>query len=129
MNGAKSVTGSFIPLPGAAMSALISSKSGAQSARQWDIRLTNNGPGTAYAPQIHGLMLTQTYGTACAPLRISPAAFPMGFSNLAAGGAATGSALFNFSGCPANARFTVVVVFTANSGTSAGATTLANQTM
>ncbi len=128
MNGPKSVTGSFIPMPGAAMSALISSKSGAQNARQWSITLRNNGPGVAYAPQIHGLMLTQTYGTACAPLRLSPAAFPLVFANLPAGGVAIGSALFDFSACPANARFTVVVGFTANSGSSVGATTLANQT-
>jgi hypothetical protein len=48
---------------------------------------------------------------------------------MASGGAAIAPAQFDFTGCPANARFTVVVGFTANSGTSAGATTLANQTM
>ena len=129
MNGPKSVTGAFIPMPGAVMSALISSKSGPKNLRQWTITLRNAGPGVAYAPQIHGLMLTQTYGAACSPLRSSPTAFPLVFASMPAGNSHVGSALFDFSACPANARFTVVVVFTANSGSSGGSTTLANQTM
>jgi hypothetical protein len=130
MNGAKSLTGNFIPMPGATLSALISSKAGPQNARVWTIALADSaGSGVAYTPQIHGLILTQTYGTACVPLRTSPAAFPIVFSNLAAGTSTSGAAQFDFSACPTNARFTVVVVFTANSGTSGGATTLANQTM
>jgi len=129
MSGPKTVTGLFIPMPGATLSVLISSKSGPQNARQWTITLTNSGPGVAYSPMIHGLILTQTYGAACVPMRVSPAAFPIGLSSLNSGANTTGSAQFDFSSCPANARFTVVVVFTANSGTSGGATTLANQTM
>ena len=83
----------------------------------------------AYAPQIDGLMLTQTYGTACTPVRLSPVAFPVNYSNLAVGGTATLSVQFDFTGCPSNARFTVTVASVANSGSSVGAATLANQTM
>jgi hypothetical protein len=98
--------------------------------RQWNVTLSNSGPGVAYAPQISGrLMLTQTYGTVCTPLRVSPAVLPAGLSNLPAGGSVIAPVPFAFTTCPANARFTVVVVFTANSGSSGGATTLANQTM
>ncbi|SPE43302.1 conserved exported hypothetical protein [Candidatus Sulfopaludibacter sp. SbA3] len=128
MNGPKVVTASFTPTPGVTMSALISAKSGPQNARMWNISLTNSGPGVAYAPQFNGVVLTQTYGTACTPVRLTPAAFPINLANLAVGTTA-GSAQFDFTSCPANARFTVVVVFTANGGWAGGATTLANQTM
>ena len=129
MSGPKSVTGTFTQLPGAALNTLVLSKTGTQSARLWTVGVTNGGPGVAYAPQIDGLMLTQTYGTACTPVRLSPLAFPVNYANLAVGGTATLSVQFDFTGCPSNARFTVSVASVANSGSSVGAATLANQTM
>jgi len=128
MNGPRTVTGAFLQLPGSALTAMVLSKSGTQNARSWTVSLANGGPGSAYSPFIAGLMLTQTYGTACTPVRISPVAFPVSFSTLAVNGAAALSVLFDFTGCPANARFTVLVASVANSGSSVGATTLANQT-
>ncbi len=131
MNGPMNVTATFLPIPVTSLTGQISGKSGAQNARQWNLTLTDVGPGLAYAPMIHGVVLTQTYGTACSPMpgRTAPLVFPINFSNINATSSSSATATFDFSGCPANARFTVVLVFTANLGTSGGSTTLTNQTM
>jgi hypothetical protein len=126
MNGPKTVTAAFAALQPVTMSALITARSGTAAARSWTVRVSNAGPGTALFAQIHGVSLTQTYGTACAPKRLGPA-YPILLGNLAPGGNAAGAIYFDFTGCPATARFTASIVYTANGGDAVGLTNLYNQ--
>jgi hypothetical protein len=126
MNGPQTVTGSFAPTPTAAESGTISAKSGPANARQWTINITHTGPGTAYNAQLVGLMLTQTFGTACTPVRDSPL-LPVSLGDLASGASAQTAVTLDFSSCPANARFTVAVGYVANGGSSMTVTQLVNQ--
>jgi hypothetical protein len=127
MNGPKTITATFLPQAPANMSALITSKTGTTNARQWNVTVSNSGPGVAYGAQLNGLVLNQTFGAACAPIRLSPSAYPVSLGNMAGGGNVSVTALFDFSACPANARFTAVLIYTANSGISGNATALTNQ--
>ncbi len=126
MNAPKGVTGKFMATPAASESGTISARSGTAGARQWTINITNNGPGTAYNPQLVGLMLTQTFGTACTPVRDSPL-LPFSFPDLQLGATAQTTVTWDFSSCPANARFTVTVDYVSNGGASVGLIQLVNQ--
>ena len=107
------------------LSALISSKTGSQSARQWTIALTS----TCFADnaQIDGLTLTQTFGAACTPIITSPVTFPLKVSDIEARGEASGVATIDFSGCANSARFSAKISFSANDGAAHGSKTLNNQ--
>jgi hypothetical protein len=127
MNAPTKVDADFVPTPPAALSPTISAKSGAANDRVWTIGVTNSGPGTAYAAQLSGLMLTQTFGTACAPVRLSPVAFPVVLGTLPNGSSAQTAVAFDFSSCASTARFTASLDFVSNGGSSVGLIQLANQ--
>ncbi len=126
MNSPQTVTGNFAPTPTASESGTISARSGPANARQWTINITNGGPGVAYNAQLVGLMLTQTFGKACTPVRDSPL-LPVSLGDLALGASVPTSVTFDFSSCPANARFTVTVDYVSNGGASVGLIQLVNQ--
>jgi hypothetical protein len=126
MNAPQTVTGNFSFALAATESGTISAKSGPANARQWTINITNTGPGKAYNAQLFGLMLTQTFGTACTPVRDSPL-LPVSLGDLALGASAQTAVTLDFSTCPANARFAVNVLYVANGGSSAGTIQLVNQ--
>ena len=128
MTGPSTVTANFTPTPIATQSSAITAKSGASNARQWSISVTNNGPGAAYDAKLVGLMFTQTFGTACtmAPVRLTPA-LPVSLGTLGVGTTSQTPVTLDFSGCPANARFTVTVDYVSNGGSSIGLVQLANQ--
>jgi hypothetical protein len=129
MNGPQNATGSFAATPPAALSAVVSAKSGAANGRLWTISLTNGGPGTAYTAQLFLLQFTQTFGTACTtlPVRLSPAALPAALGTLANGATAQAAVALDFTGCPANARFAVNLGYMCNGGASGGIIQLVNQ--
>ncbi len=127
MDAPKTVTGTFVPTPPAVLSANITAKSGPLNNRQWTITVTNSGPGTGYAAQLFGVMLTQTFGTLCAPVRQSPLAFPVSLGTLGVGGSAQVAAIFDFTGCASNARFTASIGSMSNGGSSDGLVQLVNQ--
>jgi hypothetical protein len=127
MDGPKTVSGIFIPTPPATLNALITGKSGPSNLRQWTILITNAGPGTAYALNLGAVALTQTFGTACIPVRIAPSTLPMNLGNVAPAGSVTSPVIFDMSGCPGNARFTALIVMMANNGAVAGVATSFNQ--
>ena len=109
------------------LTGLITAKSGTTGgAGSWTITLTNNGPFGANSAQINGLSLTQTGGAACTPV-VNPAQFPVSVGNIAWGSSAVGAVAIDFTGCPANARFTVNYAFSADGGAVAGSKTLYNQ--
>jgi hypothetical protein len=126
MNAPQAVTGSFTPTPVAVQSAIISAASGPSNARQWTIKITNLGPGTAYNAQLVGLVLVQTSGTACTPVRDSPS-LPVSLGDLALRASAQTTVTFDFSSCPGNARFAVAIGYVANGGSSMTVTALVNQ--
>ena len=129
VNGPETVTGFFSAIPISGSSAVISAKSGGATERSWTVTITNNGPGNAYDTRLFGVMLTQTFGGACnpIPIRINPLEFPILLGNLPAGGSAQTSLLFDFAGCPANARFSVTIGEMSNGGSSVGLIQLVNQ--
>jgi hypothetical protein len=127
MDAPKTVTGTFVPTPPAVLSANITAKSGPLNNRQWTITVSNSGPGTGYAAQLFGVMLTQTFGTLCAPVRQSPLAFPVSLGTLGVGGSAQVAAIFDFTGCASNARFTASLGSMSNGGSSDGLVQLVNQ--
>lgn len=106
------------------LSALISSKTGSQAARQWVITLTS----TCFADeaQIDGLTLTQTFGAACTPIITSPT-FPLKVGDIEAHDEAVGVTTINFSGCANSARFSAKITYSANDGTVHDSKTLNNQ--
>ena len=107
-------------LPGSGLTGSIGSKAGPQNARVWTIVLSNAGPGAATSAQITGFSLTQTAGAACTPVLVSPAAFPIAVGDIAAGASATVPFTIDFTGCPALARFTLVVPFNSVAGANTG---------
>jgi hypothetical protein len=127
LNAPQTVTANFAPTPPAVLTASVTNKSGASSDRVWTIVVTNTGPGGAYNAELAGVMLTQTFGTACVPVGLSPAAFPIALGNLGVGTATGATVAWNFSACPANARFTASLAYVSNGGWSAGLVQLANQ--
>ncbi len=129
MNAPQTVTGNFTNTPPAVLSGIISAKSGAAANRLWTISLTNAGPGAAYNAQLFVLAFTQTFGTACTatPIRLAPATLPVSLGNLAPQANVQTQVTLDFSGCPANARFTVNVGYMSNGGASGGLISLVNQ--
>src|SRR5262249_37388595 len=120
MNGPKSVTAGFSTVPPSTMTASIVTKNGAASSRFWAIQLTNAGPGVAYGAQVFVLSFVQTFGTACTslPVRLSPATLPSILGTLSPGQSVLSTFSIDFSGCPANARFTVNLGYMSNGGAS-----------
>ncbi len=129
MNEPKAITGNFTTTPPAVLSGIVTGKSGPSNARQWNIALTNNGPGIAYNAQLFLLMFAQTFGTACTapPVRLSPAVLPASLGTQSPGSGAAVPVTLDFSGCPANARFTVSLGYMSNGGASGGVISLVNQ--
>jgi hypothetical protein len=126
MNSPETVTANFTSTPAATQSAVVSSKSGPANARQWTITITNSGPGTAYNLQFAGLIFNQTFGTACTPVRDTPL-LPAALGDVPVNSAVQQNVTLDFSSCPANARFTVNIIYLANGGSSGGLIQLANQ--
>jgi hypothetical protein len=104
---------------------VILGKSGPLNDRAWAFRITNKGPGAASSPLLTGVSLTQTFGAACTPVVLSP--MPLAYPYLANGAAATANLRINFASCAANARFTAVFQYSANSGGVTGTKTLVLQ--
>jgi hypothetical protein len=127
MNAPQTVTANFAVAGPATLSGLISAKAGPSGARVWTLTLSNSGTSAAYVAQINVLMLVQTFGTACLPVRISPPMLPLNVGTVAPGGTASGNVTLNFSGCAANARFNATIGYGANGGSAGGASLLANQ--
>jgi hypothetical protein len=109
------------------MAGNITSKAGPSNARVWTVTFTNNGPGAAMGVQINSVNLTQTFGAACTPVVTTPAAFPLSVGSIAPAGSDPAAITINFTGCPANARFTANISFSANSGAVTGTVIRYNQ--
>jgi hypothetical protein len=109
------------------MSGNITSKAGPSNARIWTLTLTNNGPGAAMGVQVNSVNLTQTFGAACTPVIASPGSFPLAVGSIAPAGSDSAAFTINFTGCPANPRFTANISFSANSGTVTGTVIRYNQ--
>jgi hypothetical protein len=125
MDVPRTVVANFTGTP-TTLTALISAKSGPSNARVWTVTITNTGAGTAASARINSLALTQTGGAACTPSIIGPS-FPLTIGNIAPGGSLTGNLTLNFTGCPANARFTAVIGYGANNGAITNSKTVYNQ--
>lgn len=129
MDGPKTVTGAFAATPPAILSGVVSAKAGSAGNRSWIFSVRNNGPGMAYDAQVYFIQFVQTFGTPCTtlPVRRSPVRLPLSLGNLTVGSSAFANAAFDFSACPANARFNVTVGYTSNGGASGGVISLVNQ--
>jgi hypothetical protein len=109
------------------MAANITAKTGPSNARVWTLTFTNNGPGTAMNVQVNSLNLTQTFGAACTPAVTFPETFPFPVGNIIPASTGSTSITIDFTGCPANARFTANISFSANSGIVTGTVIRYNQ--
>jgi hypothetical protein len=109
------------------MAGNITAKAGPLNARVWTLTLTDNGPGAAMGVQVNSVNLTQTFGAACTPVVTTPAAFPLSVGSIAPAGSESTAITINFTSCPANARFTANISFSANSGTVTGTVIRYNQ--
>ncbi|MBL8232595.1 MAG: SBBP repeat-containing protein, partial [Bryobacterales bacterium] len=127
MNAPKNVTAAFLLAQATTLSGLITGRAGAANGRVWSLTISNSGPSPAFNAQIHALMVQQTFGTACLPVRLAPASYPLALGTIGAGQSATGQVAIDFTGCPANARFTATFIYSANGGNAAGSTQLFNQ--
>jgi hypothetical protein len=98
------------------LSALITSKSGTQTAREWTITVSNSGLVDAVTSRIDKVTLTQAYGTACTAVITSPAAFPLSMGPIPAGSSASGTLTIDFTGCASTTRFVMVIWYSADIG-------------
>jgi hypothetical protein len=119
------VTANFVEGP-TSLSALLTNKIGGAAARQWSISFTNSGPGIANNVTVNTFNLTQVGGATCSPTLATQLPHVM-TTGVAAATTGVGSLQWNFTGCPANARFTAALTFSANSGAVTGSLTLFNQ--
>lgn len=128
MNGPKNVVANFRSSENPVLSASITGKSnGANNTRIWTIELVNTGLGSALSTLITGLTLTQVAGPVCSAAPSVISSLPVAFGDISPGGNVTSQVALNLSGCLSTARFTVLVNFSANSGSYTGSTTVFNQ--
>jgi hypothetical protein len=97
-----------------ALSGSVAAKSENQNNGQWTVTIRNLGPGKAYAIQIDGVFLFQTSGAVCRPMLSNN--LPIKLGDIVWPGSADADISISFRGCPADARFTVFVVYRANIG-------------
>jgi hypothetical protein len=100
------------------LSGRVASESGPQNARIWSIEVDSGG-GPAYGAAIDGFAIRQTFGAACSPVVTSPQ-FPVSLGDIPANSSATAPITIDFTGCAANARFSVNIPLSANGGNSTG---------
>jgi Glycosyl hydrolase family 79 C-terminal beta domain len=110
----------------AALEGTVSSRNGPAMDRTWDLTLTNNGSGAAAQTMINAIILTQQFGTACTPAPVSEPTLPALVGTIAPGASGTLPVAWNFSGCPANARFALTFSHSTNSGATSGTVALNN---
>ena len=110
----------------AVLEGTVSSRSGPAMDRTWDLTLTNNGSGAAAQTMINAITLTQQFGSACTPSEVSTPTLPALVGTIAPGASGTLPVAWNFSSCPANARFALTFSYSANSGAASGTVTLNN---
>lgn len=125
VNAPTTVTANFVASGAATLSGRITSKSGPQNVRTWTINIANRGPGGAIGVQLNSITLTQSFGAACRPVIMTQ--FPLALGVIAPGSSATGNIVLDFTGCPFNARFSVDIPFSANSGAATGSIVRYNQ--
>ncbi|MGA8037221.1 MAG: choice-of-anchor Q domain-containing protein [Candidatus Acidiferrales bacterium] len=123
MNQPQSIVANFTD-PKTTVAGNIVNKVGSANNRFWIMSLTNNGPGYVIGAYITSFTLVQTAGAACTPIYGS--AGP-GVTNIPVGQTADFQEYFDFSSCPAAARFTATFGFTANNGTLTGTVVRTNQ--
>jgi hypothetical protein len=110
-----------------ALQAVIDAKTGPQNARLWQIGINDYGTAPATNVAISKVTFTQTYGATCSTPPSVVSGIPGTWSSIPANSTLLDGVTINFSGCPTNARFTVVVTFTADCS-AGGSTTFYNQT-
>ena len=98
----------------------INSKAGPQNARVWVIQLSNTGPNTASSAGFTGFTLTQRSGAACSPVVTPPSSFPVVLGDIAPGNTTGANFTIDFTGCPANASFSLSIPYSADSGATTG---------
>ena len=102
--------------PASILSASITSKTGPQNARVWNIQV-NSGANAANAAQIEGIVLTPTRQQTCTPTITSPP-FPVMLGDIAKNSSVTTPVTIDFTGCASSATFTANIALSANGGTS-----------
>jgi hypothetical protein len=112
--------------PVAILSPSISNKSGADSNRDWKIKVSNTGTALAKAVQITGVTFAETGGTACTPA-LTGRALPLALGNIFNNASESGDIHVNFTGCDATSRFGVTVALSANSGALLQTVVIPNQ--
>jgi hypothetical protein len=123
MTAPTSVVANFAPIA-PILTAAITSKTGAASARVWTITLSNQGSGIGLNTQLTSLTFT---GTGCTTPPAVATALPLTIGNIGPLGSASGNVTINFAGCPATTKFTVKVGYTANSGAYSNSASFSNQ--
>ena len=101
----------------------LTSKQGLQNARVWTFDIGNSGGVIANGAQISSVAITQTAlggGSACRPVIVSPASFPLSLGNIAAGSAVPAGITINFTGCANTAEFSVLLQLSASNGNIIG---------
>jgi hypothetical protein len=109
----------------AALTGVVTAKSGASNLRVWTFTVTDGGPGAAYLARIDSMSLTQTAGAPCSP--VVATSFPLPVGDIAAAASAGGAVSIDFTGCVVTARFRATFAFSANLGAATGTRTLYNQ--
>ncbi len=128
MDKPRAVGAVFVPAPAQApqLVASVVSKTGDPTARLWTIQVSSVGPGAALDARLSSIDIAQTFGAACTRPLAPATSLPEALGTIAPGAGAQVGVTFDFSSCPATARFTVTVHSTANNS-YAGTTAINNQ--
>jgi hypothetical protein len=111
------------------LTASITNKQGANSARVWTITLSNGSrnTGTANAARIEGVNLSLASGIACTPVISRPTSFPLNVGTINAGRQGAADVIINFTGCASTNRYNVTIPFSSIGGDYSSSTTMTNQ--
>jgi hypothetical protein len=123
MNQPQTVTATFTD-PSTTIAGNIVGKVGYFPYRNWQLTLTNNGPGIVLGASITSFNLVQTAGTPCTPNYAVESQPP---ANIMVGQTIQFAVDFNFQGCAAANRYTATFTFSGNNGTLTGSVVRTNQ--
>jgi predicted extracellular nuclease len=114
-----------VATPSTTLTASIVAKFGPSMARQWTLAVRNPNPTASNNTILNNFALTETVGAACAPA----VSMPLSMIGRIPGGGSTSfvNVQIDFSGCPADARFTVTAGISGNDGAAQGSLTSTDQ--
>jgi hypothetical protein len=98
-----------------ALNLQVNSKTGPDTRRDWQIRISNGGTAVSRGTQIAKVSISRDSGKNCTST-VAASSLPLSFGDIAPGSGATNDLLISFSGCNQSSKFNVGITVSANGG-------------